>query len=105
MGTTMSNSRAPMRARVAASCRRVETSEAPKGKPMTAPTGIPVPESIATAVETHSGFTMAHAKRYRIASSQRLSTCSRVASGFKRVWSITAASACQWASVCLSKGS
>ena len=36
---------------------------APKGNPMTTPTGMPVPERISTAVGTHMGLTMAQAKR------------------------------------------
>ena len=63
MGITMSSSRAPSRISAAASWRSVETSDAPSGKPMTTPTGMPVPESTPTAVETQTGFTMAQAKR------------------------------------------
>ncbi len=62
---------------------------------MTTPTGTLVPESRLAAVDAHTGFTMAQANPYRTASSHRFSTCSRVASGLSRVWSMMPASACQ----------
>jgi len=62
-------------------------------EPTTTPTGTPVPAITECASDTHTGLTMAQAKRKEAASSHTLTTCSRVDSGFSSVWSNTAASA------------
>ncbi len=93
MFITMSMSCAPSFSTRAVSSRLEAASVAPSGNPMTTPTGTPVPASVSTAQLVQVGFTTAQAKRCSAASWHRRITCARVASGFSRVWSITAASA------------
>ena len=93
MFRTMSTSCAPSFTTRAVSSRLEAERVAPKGNPTTTPVLIPVPANASTAVATQKGFTIAQAKPYSAASWQSWITCARVASGFRSVWSSTAASA------------
>src|ERR1700722_4218921 len=101
---TMSRSCAPCLSTRVASSRLELERVAPRGKPRTTPTGMPVPVRAVAASETQEGLTMAQAKRCSAASWQswrawvraapgRGSGGSRRAAGFcaeERAWAVKA---------------
>ena len=85
---TMSISRAPSRMARRASAALISGSVAPSGKPTTVQVSTGVPRRASLTVLVQQAFTQMERNRNLRASAHSASTCSRVASGFRIVWSM-----------------
>ncbi len=85
---TMSTSAAPSKITRRVSYCLTSAVVAPSGKPTTVQTPTPLPRSSRAQSATQAGLTQTVAKWNSAASRQSFSISARVASGFRRVWSI-----------------